>query len=183
MFDHLRRDYRRLADYRQRSGLRFFLETALFDNGFQAVALHRAAHRCKRLGLVGVAPALARANLFLTGVDISPSAVIGPGLVISHGVGLVIGGSVEVGTDALLHHQVTIGAPTVGRIAQMPKLGNSIVVGTGATLIGPIEVGDRSFIGAGALVTRDIPANAKVTQRAEPEIEISEASSGGTPTG
>ncbi len=165
-------DFKRLADYRERHSLLFFLETALFDNGFQAVMMHRIAHRLKRWRIPGMAPLVARLNIAMTGVDISPRAEIGPGLVISHGVGLVIGGSVTIGKNALLHHGVTVGAPTPGRIVQMPTIGDDVVLGTGATVIGPVTIGDGAFIGAGVLLTRDVPECAKVTVAGEPHIEV-----------
>lgn len=160
---NLRADYRRLADYREQRSFKFLLETVLFDNGFQAVMLHRIAHWFKSARIPILGPLIARCNVFLTGVDIAPQVRIGPGLVISHGVGLVIGGYAELGERILLHHQVTIGAATVGRIAQMPRIGSDVVIGAGAKLIGDLSVGDGCFIGANALVTRDVAAGTKVS--------------------
>ena len=159
----VRQDYLRLASYRGRRSLLFLLELLLFDNGFQAVVLHRIAHWLKALGVPLLAPLVARANLFLTGVDINPRATFGPGLVISHGVGLVVGSKVVVGRNALLHHQVTLGAPTVGRIDLCPQIGDDVVLGAGAKLFGSIEIGSRSFIGAGVVLTESLPAGSKVT--------------------
>ena len=144
----LRQDYLRLAEYRGRRSLAFLVELLLFDNGFQAVALYRVANWLKRLRLPLLAPIVARTNLFLTGVDINPRATFGPGLVISHGVGLVVGSDVVVGSNALLHHQVTLGAPTVGRIDLCPRIGDDVVLGAGAKHIGGIEGGSGSFIGS-----------------------------------
>lgn len=172
----LRQDYARLAEYRQRRSLVFLLELLLFDNGFQAVVLHRMANRLKRLGLPLLAPAVARTNLFLTGVDINPRAQLGPGLVISHGVGLVIGADVVAGSNVLLHHQVTLGAPTVGRIDRCPKIGDDVVLGAGAKIFGGVEVGSGSFIGAGVVLTDSVPAGSKVTLRDAVDIEVAEPS-------
>lgn len=172
----LSQDYARLAEYRQRRSLVFLLELLLFDNGFQAVVLHRIAHGLKRLGLPLLGPAVARTNLFLTGVDINPRAELGPGLVISHGVGLVIGADVVVGRNALLHHQVTLGAPTVGRIDRCPRLGDDVVLGAGAKLFGDVEVGSGSFIGAGVVLTESVPAGSKVTLRDAVSVEVAEPS-------
>ena len=172
MFDNFRQDYARLADFRGRRSWTFLLDCLLFDNGFQACTLYRIARwwKAKRIPLIG--PAVARINLLLTGVDINPNAIIGPGLVISqHGVGLVIGGDVRVGARALLHHGVTLGAPTPSRIVQMPRIGDGVSIGAGACIIGDIEIGDRCFIGATALVTQSVPAERRVLARSELIIE------------
>ena len=163
MLAHLRQDYRRLASYRERSGFLFATELLLFDNGFQSVMLHRMARWFKRRRIPVLGAACARVSITLTGVDINPNAELGPGLVISHGVGLVIGGGVVAGRDLLLHHQVTLGAPTPSRIGQMPRIGDGVSIGAGALVIGGIEVGDGAFLGAGTLVTRDVAAGEKVT--------------------
>ena len=154
-------DYQRLAALRQRRGLGFFIETALFDNGFQAVKLHRAAHwfKIRRIPFFGAL--LWRINIWCTGVDINPNARIGTGLIISHGVGLVVGGDAVIGQGCLLHHGVTLGAPTTSRIAQCPQVGSNVTIGAGANLIGAIQIGDGAFVGAGALVTVDVPSGGK----------------------
>ena len=155
---NLRADYRRLAAYREKDSLKFLLETMLFDNGFQAVWLYRLAHALKNASVPILPPLLARLNIFLTGVDIAPRATIGPGLVISHGVGLVIGGYAVLGERVLLHHQVTIGAATVGRIQSMPRIGSDVVIGAGAKIIGGSRPSaNHCFIGANMLVTEDVP--------------------------
>lgn len=173
MFRNLRADYRRLAALRGRRSVRFALECACFDNGFQAVALYRMARwfKARRIPVLGAA--LWRLQILLTGVDINPNAVLGPGLVISHGVGLVVGGAAVAGADLLLHHLVTIGAPTTGRIDQVPRIGDGVTIGAGAVLVGAIRVGDGAFVGALALVVDDVPPGgralappAEVTERA-----------------
>jgi len=176
----LRQDYLRLASYRERRSLFFLLDLLLFDNGFQAVVLYRLASWLKRLGIPLLAPAVARTNLFLTGVDINPRASFGPGLVISHGVGLVVGSDVKVGRNMLLHHQVTLGAPTVGRIASCPQIGDDVVLGAGAKLFGGIEIGSGSFIGAGVVLTESVPAGSKVTLRDAVVVEARGGSEGPT---
>jgi serine O-acetyltransferase len=177
MPSHLRQDYARLAAYRDARGPGFLLGTLLFDNGFQAVLLHRLARSFKR-ARIPIAPAACwRLAIFLTGADINPNAQLGPGLVVSHGVGLVVGGDVVAGRDLLLHHGVTIGAPTPGRIAHTPRLGDGVSIGAGATLVGAITVGDGAFVGAGVLLARDVPPRAKVTLAGEPQIVVEEAGS------
>ena len=163
MLSNLKQDFARLCAYRDRSSFLFLLDCLLFDNGFQAVVLHRTAHWFKSLGIPVMAPVLARFSISCTGVDINPRASVGAGLVISHGVGIVIGAGAQVGSGLLIHHQVTIGAPTPSRIAAMPVIGNDVVIGAGAKVIGEIRVGDRSFVGANTLVTEDVPPGCKVT--------------------
>ncbi len=162
MLDNLHSDFAHLSELRQRGSWSFLLDCLLFDSGFQAVMLHRAASWFKRLGIPAIAPALARISVGITGVDINPRAEIGPGLVISHGNGLVIGGGVTIGARAHLHQQVTLGAPTPSRVGEVPVLGDDVVVGAGAKLIGRIHIGDRVFVGANALVSSDVPAGSKV---------------------
>jgi serine O-acetyltransferase len=162
MFANLRSDSQSLRLNRTRSFPWYVIEALLFDNGFQAVVLHRVAHSFKRRRIPVIGSAIARFNLFLTGVDIAPGAVIGPGLIIAHGTGIVIGDCVRIGRRACLLHQVTIGAPHYGRLADMPRLGDDIVVGAGAKLIGGIHIGDRAFIGVNAIVTEDVPDDGRV---------------------
>lgn len=178
-------DLAHLSRLRGRRGLGFTIECLLFDNGFQAVKLHRLASWFKGHRIPFFGALTWRANLFLTGVDINPNARIGEGLVISHGVGLVVGGDVVIGTDCLLHHGVTLGAPTTSKIADCPRLGDRVVVGAGAQVIGALTVGDDATVGAGALVTEDVPTGAlarapraKISSAAPPNIpKLSEESS------
>lgn len=177
MFELLRRDYARLAALRQRSGTGFLLDCLLFDNGFQAVCGYRISSALKRAG-VPVLPSLVwRWTLWACGVDINPRATFGPGLVISHGVGLVVGGDVTVGEDCLIHHQVTLGAPTVGRIEQNPKVGDRVTLGAGAKVIGAITLGDDAIVGANALVLEDVPPRGRALA---PPAEIRSSSADGS---
>lgn len=172
MFDCLREDTRRLRIIKNKRFPWYVVESLLFEAGYQAVVLHRLAHWFKSHGVPVLGPAIARLNQFLTGVEIGPAAVIGPGFMISHGNGLVIGGHVRIGARALLLHQVTIGSPDPGRLEEMPVLGDDVFVGAGARLIGPIEVGDGAFIGASCLVTCNVPAGARVLPKAELDIRL-----------
>lgn len=170
MLDNLREDTRRLREIKSKPFPWYVLESLLFENGYQAVVLHRIASWFKRHGIPVLGSLVARLNLFLTGCDIAPGAAIGPGLWIAHGVGLVVGGYVKIGRDAVLLHQVTIGAPSPGRVQQMPVLGDGVFVGAGAKIIGPVTVGDGALIGVNAIVLRDVPAGAKVVSAAGVEI-------------
>lgn len=162
MLDNLKEDTRRLKVIKTKSVPWYVLESLLFENGYQAVVLHRIAHwfKSRRIPLFG--PLFARLSLWLTGVDIAPGAVIGPGLMISHGVGIVIGDSVRIGANAQLLHQVTLGAASVRR-REMPQVGDDVFIAAGAKLIGDFRVGNNVFIGVNTLVTENIPDNSKVT--------------------
>ena len=162
MLDHLRQDTRWLRSIKKKPFPWYVLESLLFENGYQAVVLHRLAHFFRRRGIPMLGPLIHRLSMFLTGVDISPAAQIGPGLRISHGVGLVVGAHARIGADCLLMHGVTLGAPDIERIDAMPRLGDGVVVGAGACLIGDITVGDGVLVGVNAVVTEDVPAHHKV---------------------
>ena len=142
MLDNLRADARRLELAGRLPYPWSLIESLLFDNGFQAVVLYRMASAMKRWRIPLLGPAIARLSVFLTGVDISPSAEIGPGLRISHGVGTVVGGAARIGPGAVLLHQVTLGSPS--------------------ERIGRIIVGDGVVIGPNAVVTVDVPDDSKV---------------------
>ena len=171
MFDNLREDTSRLKLTKTKGFPWYVIESLLFENGYQAVVLHRIAHWFKSRGIPLFGPLVARVNLFFTGVDIGPGAVIGPGFLISHGVGIVVGGYARIGKNAILLHQVTIGSPNPDRIEKMPVIGDNVFIGAGSKVIGEITVGDDVFIGVNAIVTRDIPSGSRVL--AKTEIEVS----------
>ena len=171
MLKNLREDTRRLRAIKTKPFPFYVVESLLFENGYQAVVLYRLAHWFKSHRVPVLGPAFARLSLFLTSVDIAPAARIGPGLFISHGTGLVIGNGVRIGRNGTLLHQVTIGAPTGKRLDLMPTLGDNVFVGAGSLLIGRIEIGDDVFIGMNCVVTRDIPAQTKVTSTAGLRLE------------
>ena len=162
MLDNLKADTRRLKEIKTKAFPWYVIESLLFENGYQAVVLHRMAHACKRSGLPLLGPFLNRLSLFLTGADIAPAAEIGPGLRISHGVGLVIGNGVRVGSRCLLMQNVTLGAPSQDKIGSMPTLGDDVVLGAGASVIGGVRVGDRVIIGINSVVFNDVPDDSKV---------------------
>lgn len=159
---NLARDVARLRTDGQPVGAGRVLGALCFDNGFQAVVIYRLARWFKVHRVPFFGPFFSRLGLFFTGVEISPSAEIGPGLRISHGTGTVIGGFARIGADAIILHQVTIGAPSEGRVEEMPVLGDGVFLGAGAKLIGAIRVGDGAMIGVNAVVTKDVPVGAKL---------------------
>lgn len=184
MFDNLAADTRRLKMIKAKGFPGYVIESLLFENGYQAVVLHRIAHFFKSRGVPLLGPFFHRLSIFLTGVDIAPAARIGPGLFIGHGVGLVVGNKATIGARAMLLQQVTIGSPAVERRDEMPTLGDDVFVAAGARLIGGITIGDGAIIGANAVVSVDIPAGSKVLSAAGIEIRPPRGpagDAGGTP--
>ncbi len=172
MFNNLREDTRRLQEIKTKAFPWYVIESLLFETGYQAVVLHRIAHWFKSRGIPVLGPLVARCNQFLTGVEIGPGAVIGPGLRISHGNGIVIGGYARIGRNALLLHQVTIGSPSPSKVEKMPVIGDNVFIGAGAKVIGEITIGDDVFIGVNAIVAQDVPSGSRVVSTGG--IEISE---------
>jgi serine O-acetyltransferase len=170
MLDNLCADTRRQREIKTKGAPWYVIESLLFDNGYQAVVLYRIASWFKQRRIPVLGPFFARLNHFLTGCDIAPAARIGPGLLITHGTGLVIGGFAKVGSGATILHAVTIGSPHPDRVEKMPTIGDGVFLGAGAMVIGEITVGDGCFIGAGAIVTRDIPPGSRVLAKTELEI-------------
>ena len=170
MFENLAQDTRRLELNRRANYPWYVLEALLFDNGFQGVVAYRVASWFKRHRIPILGPFVARLGLFLTGVDIAPGAEIGPGLIISHGTGLVIGSHTKIGARAILLHQVTLGAPDVGRLEEMPTVGDDVYIGAGAALIGGIKIGDRVVIGLNTVITEDVPDDTRVVSAAEQKV-------------
>jgi serine O-acetyltransferase len=170
MLDNLREDTRRLRIIKRKGFPWYVLESLLFETGYQAVVLHRIAHWCKAHRIPALGPAIARFNQFLTGVDIAPAAQIGPGLMIVHGTGIVVGAWAKIGRDAILLHGVTIGSPEPTRREAMPTIGDAVFVGAGAKLIGEITIGDDVFIGVNAIVTRDVPSGSRVVASGGVEV-------------
>ena len=170
MLANVRADLARLAEIKGLSRGRALAEGLLFENGFQAVLLHRLAHWFRSRGIPFLGPLLGRLAVFLTGADISPAARIGPGLYVSHGVGLVIGGGVRVGARGFFLGSVNVGAPSQSRLAEMPVLGDDVFVGAGARILGAVTLGDRVFVGANAVVAEDVPSDSKVLTTARVEV-------------
>jgi serine O-acetyltransferase len=130
--------------------------------GVQAVLLHRLNHLLWRVRLRWLARFLSTTTRLLTGVEIHPGARIGRRFFIDHGMGVVIGETAEIGDDCTLYHGVTLGGTTWQKGKRHPTLGNNVVVGAGAKVLGPIRVGDGARIGSNAVVVRDVPAEATV---------------------
>ena len=138
------------------------LEVLLCYPGVHALAFHRIAHAIWRRGWTIPARFLSHMSRFLTGIEIHPAARIGPGLFIDHGMGVVIGETAEVGENVTLLQGVTLGGTSLKREKRHPTLGDNVVVGAGAKIIGAFKIGDGSRIGAGSVVVREVPPNSVV---------------------
>lgn len=97
---------------------------------------------------------------WITGIEIHPGATIGSRLFIDHGMGVVIGETAEVGDDVMLYHGVTLGGRSMERVKRHPTVGDGVVIGAGARVLGPITLGEGSQVGANAVVVKDVPARA-----------------------
>lgn len=136
------------------------IEVLLCYPGIWAVINHRIAHFLYNKGHKLLARIISQVSRFLTGIEIHPGAKIGKGLFIDHGMGVVIGETAEVGDYVTIFHGTTLGGTGKDRGKRHPTVGNNVLIGAGAKLLGPINVGDNAKIGAGAVVLRDIPHGA-----------------------
>lgn len=130
--------------------------------GFHAVLMHRLAHRFYQWHLPLVPRMISQLSRFLTGIEIHPGARIGRRFFIDHGMGVVIGETAEIGDDVLLYQGVTLGGTGNETGKRHPTLGNRVVVGTGAKILGNIKIGDNVRIGAGSVVVHPVPDHSTV---------------------
>lgn len=158
MFDRFRED---VATIRAKDpAARSTMEIVLLYNGFKAVRAYRKANWCYRHGLKFWARAISQRCVRRTGIEIHPGATIGRRLFIDHGTGVVIGETTIIGDDCTLYQGVTLGGTGKDTGKRHPTLGDHVMVGAGAKVLGPITIGDHSRIAAGAVVLGDIPENA-----------------------
>jgi len=160
MFDALRRDVRTVLE--RDPAARSALEVLLCYPGVHALAFHRVAHRLWNWGWTTTARFTSHVARFMTGIEIHPAAKVGPGLFIDHGLGVVIGETAEVGENVTILQGVTLGGTSLRREKRHPTLGDNVVVGAGAKIIGAFKIGDGSRIGAGSVVVREVPPNSVV---------------------
>jgi serine O-acetyltransferase len=138
------------------------LEIILFYPGVHALWAHRVAHRLWRIGLKLLAKGISSSARFCTGVEIHPGATIGQGLFIDHGMGVVIGETTDIAANVTLYQGVTLGGTALVKDKRHPTLAEGVVVGAGAKVLGAVTIGQRSRIGANAVVVKDVPADAVV---------------------
>jgi serine O-acetyltransferase len=130
--------------------------------GFHSILLHRAAHRLHTSGFRLAARLVSQFNRTVTGIEIHPGANIGRRCFIDHGMGVVIGETTEIGDDVLLYQGVTLGGTGKEKGKRHPTIGNNVVIGTGAKILGNITIGDHTKIGAGSVVIRSVPDHSTV---------------------
>ncbi|MCI9122253.1 MAG: serine O-acetyltransferase [Oscillibacter sp.] len=149
-----------LAAYQRRDpAARSKLEVFLLYPGVHALLWHRAAHWLYLHHRFFLARWISQRVRKKTGIEIHPGATIGHRLVIDHGMGIVIGETTEIGDDCLLYQGVTLGGTGKDQGKRHPTLGNNVMVGSGARVLGPFKVGDNARIAAGAVVLREVPAD------------------------
>jgi serine O-acetyltransferase len=158
LWRHLREDLQ-VAQQRDPAA-RSLLEIALVYSGVHAVWLHRIAHRMWQRGGMLRLPArmLSQFSRILTGIEIHPGAVIGRRLFIDHGMGVVIGETAEVGEDVLMFHGATLGGVSMSKGKRHPTVGDRVLIGAGAKVLGPVTIGADAKIGANAVVVHDVGA-------------------------
>jgi serine O-acetyltransferase len=150
-----------LRAYQQRDpAARSRLEIFLLYPGVHAILYHRLAHWLYRHGVRFLARAVSQWSRFWTGIEIHPGAVIGRRFVIDHGMGIVIGETAEVGDDVLLYQGVTLGGTGKDQGKRHPTIGNHVMIGSGAKVLGPFTVGDYARVAANAVVLSEVPQDA-----------------------
>jgi serine O-acetyltransferase len=130
--------------------------------GFHAILWHRVAHQLYPAGFPLLARIVSQFNRLLTGIEIHPGATIGRRCFIDHGMGVVIGETTEIGDDVLLYQGVTLGGTGKEKGKRHPTIGDNVVIGTGAKILGNITIGSHTKIGAGSVVVRSVPENSTV---------------------
>ena len=130
--------------------------------GIHAIIFHRVSHGLWRRKFKWLARVLSNIVRWYTGIEIHPGAVIGRRFFIDHGTGVVIGETAEIGDDCTLYHGVTLGGTTWKKGKRHPTLGDNVVIGAGAKVLGPITIGTGARVGSNAVVTKDVPAEATV---------------------
>ena len=160
MFEKMRRDVAAVVE--RDPAARSTFEVVLCYPDVWAVWGHRLAHRMWRAGLKLPARWFSQVMRWLTGIEIHPGAVIGSGLFIDHGMGVVIGETTEIGKDVTLYQGVTLGGTSLAKGKRHPTLGDGVVVGAGAKVLGAITIGEGSRVGANAVVVRSVPPGSVV---------------------
>jgi serine O-acetyltransferase len=138
------------------------LEIITSYSGLHALWLHRLAHRMETAGVPLLPRWVSQFNRFVTGIEIHPGAKIGKGLFIDHGSGVVIGETTEIGDDVTLYQGVTLGGTGKETGKRHPTVGDNVVFGAGAKVLGAVTIGDNAKIGAGSVVVTDVPRNSTV---------------------
>lgn len=151
-------------------------EAIICSSGLHSLMFHRLNHWLWKKNFKLTARILSQVSRFLTGIEIHPGARIGKGFFIDHGMGVVIGETTEIGDNVTMYHDVTLGGTTVfdehGKITakRHPTIGNNVIIGSGAQVLGPIKIGNNVKIGSNAIVTKDVEANTTVVGMAAHKV-------------
>ena len=139
-----------------------FLEVLLTYPGIHALVFYKIARALHSMRIPFLPRWISQIGRFFTGIEIHPGATIGKGLFIDHGMGVVIGETAIIGDNVTLYQGVTLGGTGKEKGKRHPTIGNNVVIGTGAKVLGNIEIGDNSYIGSNAVVIKDVPDNSTV---------------------
>lgn len=160
MFDTLKNDVKAIKE--RDPACRSTLEVITCYPGFHILFYHRTAHWLWKKGFKLLARMVSQTGRFFTGIEIHPGATIGPGFFIDHGMGVVIGETAEIGENVTIYHGVTLGGTSWKKEKRHPTIGNNVVIGAGAKVLGPFKVGDNSKIGSGSVVVHEVPPDSVV---------------------
>jgi serine O-acetyltransferase len=160
MFQTIRNDIKVI--FERDPAARSVLEILLCYPGFHAMRFHHLAHWLWKKELRVLARFVSHVSRCLTGIEIHPGATIGEGFFIDHGMGVVIGETSEIGKNVTLYHGVTLGGTSWNKGKRHPTIGDNVIVGAGAAILGAIRIGENSKIGSGSVVNREVPPNSTV---------------------
>ncbi|MBO5734141.1 MAG: serine O-acetyltransferase [Clostridia bacterium] len=157
MFKRMREDIRAIRE--RDPAARNSLEIFFLYSGLHAIWWHRVSHFFYKIKMRGIARWISQCGRFWTGIEIHPGATIGHGLFIDHGMGVVIGETTEIGDNVTIYQGVTLGGTGKDVGKRHPTIGNNVMIGSGAKVLGPFKVGDNSKIAANAVVLNEVPPN------------------------
>ncbi len=160
MFDTLKQDIK--AVYDRDPAVRSVAEVLFCYPGFHALLFYRLAHALWTRKLYFLGRFISHIGRFLTGIEIHPGARIGKGFFIDHGMGVVIGETAEIGENCTLYHGVTLGGTSWAKEKRHPTLGDNVIIGSGAKVLGPFTVGSGSKVGSNSVVVKEVPPNSTV---------------------
>lgn len=160
MFQTLKEDVK--AVFERDPAVRSVLEVIFCYPGFHAMLFYRVAHRLWKSDLYFLGRLVSHLGRFFTGIEIHPGARIGRGFFIDHGMGVVIGETAEIGDNCTLYHGVTLGGTSWAKEKRHPTLGDNVVIGSGAKILGPFTVGENSKVGSNSVVVKAVPPNSTV---------------------
>ncbi len=141
---------------------RNIFEVIILYPGFHILVFYRISHFLYKYKLFFLSRIISQLGRFLTGIEIHPGAKIGKKLFIDHGIGIVIGETTTIGDNCIIYHNVTLGGTGKDKNKRHPDIGNNVIIGSGAKILGPIKIGNNVKIGANSVVLKDIKDNKTV---------------------